>query len=234
MSPCKQEIKRALPSSMHMIQINNASIVFGEEVLFSKQTFHIDKGTMACITGVSGTGKSSLLNAVMGFVPLQEGEIVVDGVSLSPSTIDGIRRKIAWMPQELALPAEWVSEMITVPFELKQNRKKYLSEKEDGSFKRRLMDAWMVLGLEPELYDKRVREISGGQRQRMMIAAAALLNKEVLIVDEPTSALDPASVDRILLFFHHLKASGMTILAVSHDSRYIAGCDTVFKLTKTR
>lgn len=220
-------------SSVNMIQINNASIVFGKDVLFSKLTFNVNKGSMACITGVSGTGKSSLLNAVMGFVPLHEGEIIVDGIILSPSSVDGIRKKIAWVPQELALPVEWVSEMITVPFELKQNRKKYLIEKENGSFKKRLMDAWMVLGLEPELYDKRVSEISGGQRQRMMIATAALLDKDILIADEPTSALDPASVDRIVLFFHHLKASGATILTVSHDPRFIAGCDTVFKLTKT-
>ena len=64
----------------------------------------LERGETACIVGQSGCGKTSLLNAVMGFVPLKEGSIQVGETLLDISTIDSVRRQIAWIPQELALP----------------------------------------------------------------------------------------------------------------------------------
>ena len=111
-----------------MLHINNACIAFGTEVLFSGFEMKLEKGETACIVGQSGCGKTSLLNAVMGFVPLYEGTIKVGGTLLDKSTIDLVRRQIAWIPQELALPFEWVKEMVSLPFELKVNRSVPFSE----------------------------------------------------------------------------------------------------------
>lgn len=83
-----------------MLHINNACIAFGTEVLFSGFEMKLEKGETACIVGQSGCGKTSLLNAVMGFVPLYEGTIKVGGTLLDKSTIDLVRRQIAWIPQE--------------------------------------------------------------------------------------------------------------------------------------
>ena len=105
-----------------MLQIDNACIAFGDEELFSGFCMQLHKGETACIAGESGRGKTSLLNAVMGFVPLRKGTITVGDFELTRNTIDTIRRQIAWIPQELALPMEWVKEMVQLPFELKANR----------------------------------------------------------------------------------------------------------------
>ena len=169
-----------------MLHINNACIAFGTEVLFSGLNLNLERGKTACIVGQSGCGKTSLLNAVMGFVPLKEGTIKVGDTLLDKSTIDIIRRQIAWIPQELALPLEWVKDMVQLPFGLKANRGTPFSET-------RLFACFEDLGLERELYYKRVNEISGGQRQRMMIAVASMIGKPLTIVDEPTSALDGKS-----------------------------------------
>lgn len=206
-----------------MLDIINASISFGNDILFSGLTIRLKKTEMACITGESGKGKSSLLNAIMGFIPLKEGTISVDGIKLSITTVEQIRRKIAWLPQELSLPSEWVSEMVAIPFSLKANQTVHFS-------KDKLLSFFPPLGLDIELYNKKVSEISGGQRQRIMIAVAACLEKELLIVDEPTSALDPLSVDKVIDFFRLLKNREMTILAVSHDVRFITACDSSYVL----
>ena len=206
-----------------MINIENISISFGNLTLFRGLDLQVHYGESVCICGGSGSGKSSLLKAVLGFVPLSEGTIRVDGTLLAPKTADHIRKKIAWIPQELALPAELVSEMVRMPFELKANR-------EAGFNKERLMDYFVSLGLEEKLYDKRVNEVSGGQRQRIMLAVTALLDKPLLVVDEPTSALDPESCLRVINFFKSLCSKGMTILSVSHDKQFAAGCDKVFTL----
>ena len=206
-----------------MLHINNACIAFGTEVLFSGFEMKLDKGETACIVGQSGCGKTSLLNAVMGFVPLYEGTIKVGGTLLDKSTIDLVRRQIAWIPQELALPFEWVKEMVSLPFELKVNRSVPFSEE-------RLFMCFDELGLEHELYFKRVNEVSGGQRQRIMLAVAALLNKPLIVIDEPTSALDTGSTDKVLAFFRRQAEKGAAVLAVSHDKDFASGCHYLIEL----
>ena len=206
-----------------MLHINNACIAFGTEVLFSGFEMKLEKGETACIVGQSGCGKTSLLNAVMGFVPLYEGTIKVGGTLLDKSTIDLVRRQIAWIPQELALPFEWVKEMVSLPFELKVNRSVPFSEE-------RLFMCFDELGLEHELYFKRVNEVSGGQRQRIMLAVAALLNKPLIVIDEPTSALDTGSTDKVLAFFRRQAEKGAAVLAVSHDMDFASGCHYLIEL----
>ena len=206
-----------------MLHINNACIAFGTEVLFSGFEMKLEKGETACIVGQSGCGKTSLLNAVMGFVPLYEGTIKVGGTLLDKSTIDLVRRQIAWIPQELALPFEWVKEMVSLPVELKVNRSVPFSEE-------RLFMCFDELGLEHELYFKRVNEVSGGQRQRIMLAVAALLNKPLIVIDEPTSALDTGSTDKVLAFFRRQAEKGAAVLAVSHDKDFASGCHYLIEL----
>ena len=206
-----------------MLHINNACIAFGTEVLFSGFEMKLEKGETACIVGQSGCGKTSLLNAVMGFVPLYEGTIKVGGTLLDKSTIDLVRRQIAWIPQELALPFEWVKEMVSLPFELKVNRSVPFSEE-------RLFMCFDELGLEHELYFKRVNEVSGGQRQRIMLAVAALLNKPLIVIDEPTSALDTGSTDKVLAFFRRQAEKGAAVVAVSHDKDFASGCHYLIEL----
>lgn len=206
-----------------MLHINNACIAFGTETLFSGFNMRLKKGETACIVGQSGCGKTSLLNAIMGFVPLKEGTITVGDIVLDKSTIDMVRRQIAWIPQELSLPFEWVKEMVAIPFDLKVNRSVPFSVE-------RLYACFDELGLEHELYAKRVNEVSGGQRQRIMLAVATLLNKPLIIIDEPTSALDAGSTDKVLAFFRRQAEKGAAVLAVSHDKDFASGCHYLIEL----
>ena len=206
-----------------MLHIENICIAFGTEVLVSGFNMKLERGETACIVGQSGCGKTSLLNAIMGFVPLKEGIIRIGGMVLDKSTIDTVRRQIAWIPQELALPFEWVKEMVVLPFGLKVNRSVPFSEE-------RLFACFDELGLEHELYTKRVNEVSGGQRQRIMLAVAAMLNKPLIIIDEPTSSLDADSTGRVLSFFRRQAEKGTAVLAVSHDKDFASGCHYLIEL----
>lgn len=206
-----------------MLHINNACIAFGSEVLFSGFNMQLNKGETTCIVGQSGCGKTSLLNAMMGFVPLKEGTIHIGGTLLDKSTIDVVRRQIAWIPQELALPFEWVRELVALPLDLKVNCSIPFSEE-------RLYACFDELGLEHEIYLKRVNEVSVGQRQRIMLAVAAMLDKPLIIIDEPTSALDAGSTDKVLSFFRRQAEKGAAVLAVSHDKDFALGCHHLIEL----
>ena len=207
-----------------MINIENISISFGNLTLFRGLDLQVHYGESVCICGGSGSGKSSLLKAVLGFVPLSEGTIKVDGTLLAPRTADHIRKKIAWIPQELALPSEWVSEMVRMPFELKANR-------EAGFNKERLMDYFVSLGLEEKLYDKRVNEVSGGQRQRLTIARALMRPAPFLILDDSTSALDYLTESRLLAAIReNLKSTSLII--ISQRTNSLKAVDQILVLDK--
>ena len=206
-----------------MIKIDNLSIKFDGKYLFKSLSLQIDNGEMVCICGGSGSGKSSLLKSLLGFLPILEGKIVMNGKELTADSAESIRREIGWIPQELSLPCEWVREMVEIPFLIKANRKNEFS-------KNRLYELFQELGLDKILYDKRVSEISGGQRQRIMIAVSAMLNKKIMILDEPTSALDPESCKKVINFLDKIRKNGVTIIVVSHDRLLAKSCDRVIEL----
>lgn len=200
-----------------MLTIRNLSIKYDDMVVLHDVSLSVSVGEIVCVCGESGCGKTSLLNAVMGFAD-SEGEIIVDGMQMNGQTIGQIRRRIAYVPQELALPHETVREMVRMPFMLKANRHVAFSEQT-------LLEDWKLLNLSPTLLEKKVVEISGGQRQRIMLSVAGLLGKPLMLVDEPTSALDVDSALMVLDYFKMLAESrGMAILAVSHHKEFADGC----------
>ena len=190
----------------------------GEQQLLGGLSFSAEDGQVVCITGDSGCGKTSLLRAILGFIPLQEGHISVDGELLTPAAAGEFRKYIAYVPQDLAMPMETVGEMVRMPFALKANLATPFS-------KARLMEEWQKLDLAPELYDKKVSELSGGQRQRIIISTLGLLKKTIVLADEPTSALDAHTTALVLAYFKALAAGGATVITVSHAPAFTDGCD---------
>lgn len=216
-------IKFASQNVFPMLQIENLSLKYGNQQVLKDVSLTVMPGEIACICGESGCGKSSLFKAVLGFVDA-DGYIAVCGEVLSPLTVYSIRKNIAYVPQELALPAETVEEMVRMPFELKAN--KHVPYSYDL-----LMEEWKWLGLEPGLLNKYTNEISGGQRQRIMLGVSGMLRKPLLLADEPTSALDGDSAHHVLDYFRMLADKrGMAVAVVSHARELVDGCDKVLRL----
>ncbi|MBO5024607.1 MAG: ATP-binding cassette domain-containing protein [Bacteroidaceae bacterium] len=206
-----------------MLRIRNLSLSYGAQNVFRDVTFDVHRGEIVCVCGESGCGKSSMLKSVLGFVDA-EGDIQVDGIRLAETTVDEVRRCIAYIPQELSLPYETVEEMVRSPFALHTNRHIVFSEE-------KLMSDWRMLGLSGDLMSKRATEISGGQRQRIMLSVAGLLGKRLLLADEPTSALDEDSTLLVLDYFKMLaKERGIAVLLVSHSPIIMAGCTSCLHL----
>lgn len=201
-----------------MIQLDHVSLSFKDQHILKDFTEHIHPQELVGISGKSGCGKSSLLRAMLGFVPLSEGSIRIDGLTLEPSTIAEIRKKIAYLPQDLNFPMESVRDMVRLPFELHANRQLRFSEEE-------LFDLWARLNLDRKLYDRKVHKISGGQRQRILLSVMAMLHKPLCLIDEPASALDSDSSEKVLELLYRLREDGSTLVVVSHDQKFLAQCD---------
>ena len=201
-----------------MIQIDHISLSFKDQHILKDFTEHIHPKELVGFSGKSGCGKSSLLRALLGFVPLAEGHIRIDGLPLEPSTVTEIRKKIAYLPQDLNFPVESVRDMVRLPFELHANRQLRFSEEE-------LFDLWARLNLDRKLYDRKVHKISGGQRQRILLSVMAMLHKPLCLIDEPASALDSDSSEKVLELLRKLREEGSTLVVVSHDQKFLAQCD---------
>ena len=184
-----------------MIEFDNLTFIYDNKPLMQHFTCCIARGEKAVLYGPSGHGKSTLLASVPGFVA---------------TTVQQVRRRTAWLPQEFTLPYDTIQELIEAPFRLRINQALKPSRET-------VLEHFDRLGLEHELYDKRSIEISGGQRQRIMLMIAALLQKDIVLLDEPTSALDPDSIARVIDYIRSLHEA--TVLMVSHDARFIDSFD---------
>ena len=201
-----------------MLEIKNVKIKFGDKTLLGGLSLSAEDGQVVCICGDSGYGKTSLLRAILGFLPLEEGHVSIDGELLTPAAAGEFRKFMAYVPQDLAMPMETVEEMVKMPFALKANISTPFSKK-------RLMEEWQKLDLDSELYDKKVSELSGGQRQRIIISTLGLLQKPIVLADEPTSALDAHTTALVLNYLKALASKGATVITVSHDPAFANGCD---------
>ena len=166
-----------------MLQADNISIQYGDERVLGNFSCHIAQGEFACITGVSGCGKTSLLRSFIGLTPLVEGVIRVGEHMLDEHTCSAIRCRVAYLPQDLALPYDTVHEAVC--HVLRIGGLRY-----ERSMKGALCKNLAKLGLDEELLDKRLAEVSGGQRQRLAIARALVRKPAILILDDSASALD--------------------------------------------
>lgn len=206
-----------------MLQADNISVHYGDERVLDRFSCHIERGTFTCVSGVSGCGKTSLLKAFMGLAPLTEGAIRVGEHILNEQTCNAIRRQVTYLPQDLALPYDTVVE--AVAHVLKIGGLRY-----DHAARQLLCVNLGKLGLEEDLLDRRMVEISGGQRQRLVLAVLALLDREVWLLDEPTAALDRASRDYVVEFLVEQQQRGKTIVAVSHDVWFASQCSVTIQL----
>jgi len=198
-----------------MLQIEHLNLSYDGRTVLRDVNLSVGRGQLLCVGGESGSGKSSLLRAILGLAPC-EGTIRVDGIALSAATVGEVRRRIAYVPQELALPADTVEEMVGMPFQLRANRHIRFSREA-------LLAEWSHLGLDASLLGKRTTEISGGQRQRIMLSVAALLQKPLIMADEPTSALDPHAASLVADYFQRLAAERQAaVLVVSHAPQFLS------------
>jgi ABC-type polar amino acid transport system ATPase subunit len=195
-----------------MIEIKNVSKWFGDFKVLSDINETVEAGQTMVICGPSGSGKSTLLRCVNGLEPYQEGEIIVDGVSLSdPKTnLYKLRENIGMVFQRFELyPHMTVMQNIALaPMKVRKWSKQKAQEKAAELLER--------VGI-PDKANSFPANLSGGQQQRVAIARSLAMEPNYMMFDEPTSALDPEMIKEVLDVMINLAKEGMTMLCVTHE-----------------
>lgn len=195
-----------------MIEIQSVRKSFGAVEVIKGINLTIQKGEVLCLIGASGSGKSTLLQCINGLEPINAGKIVVDGVDVhgSGTDINKLRQKLGIVFQQYnAFPHLSALENVA----LAPRVVKGLSKKQALELAREYLD-YVGLG---QHTNHRPAKMSGGQQQRLAIARALTMRPDYMLFDEVTSALDPELVGEVLDTMRRLKASGMTMMVVTHD-----------------
>lgn len=162
-----------------MLEIKNGRIDRDGKPLFSQLSFMAKEGEVVCVAGSQGCGKSSLLQAMMGFIPLDEGWLNVDGDLVNVHSAPYFRRRMAYLPQNVNMPYDKVSDMISSLFSLKR-------EKKFDEMKEKLMTLWEEIGIAVEVFDNKLSEMTTSEQRVILLSGLCVLEKELVLLDEPS------------------------------------------------
>ncbi len=194
---------------MSAIDIEDLTAGYGKTTVLRDTTLHVESGSLTCVLGESGCGKTTLLRVVAGFEPARSGSVRVgdrvldDGrTRLAPE-----RRRVGYVPQEGALfPHLTIG--ANVAFGLRSER---------AGRRARVDELLQLVGL-GELHDRYPHQISGGQQQRAAVARALAIDPDIVLLDEPFAALDASLRERIRNDIRGvLRVAGVTAMLVTHD-----------------
>ncbi len=201
-----------------MTEIN--PIIVATDVHKWYDTFHVLQGVnltverqeVVVLMGPSGSGKSTFIRTLNALEDYQQGQIVIDGMELSPDlgNIESIRREVGMVFQQFNLfPHLTVLQNITLaPIWVRRWPRAKAEE-----VAMQLLEQVDIL----EQAQKYPGQLSGGQQQRVAIARALAMQPKIMLFDEPTSALDPEMVKEVLVVMQSLAESGMTMVVVTHE-----------------
>ena len=213
-------------SAVPLLEINGLKTYFytlrGVVKAVDNVSLKLEKGETLGIVGESGCGKSTLAWSIIGLVPppgrIVDGSIVIDGVDITKISESEIREKIRWKKVSMIFqgamnalnPVYKIREQVAEPMIL-------AGYSEEEAYKRvdELLEA---VGLTPAVGDRYPHELSGGMKQRVVIAMALTLEPDLVIADEPTTALDVVVQAQILNLLKELqRKKKRSIIIISHD-----------------
>jgi general L-amino acid transport system ATP-binding protein len=197
------------PSVITMRAVNKW---FGQFHVLTDINLDVKLGEKIVVCGPSGSGKSTLIRCINRLEEHQQGDIIVDGVTLSNDVknIEAIRREVGMVFQSFNLfPHLTILDNLTLaPIWVKKMPKKEAEE---------IAMSLLTRVRIPEQAAKYPGQLSGGQQQRVAIARALCMRPKIMLFDEPTSALDPEMVKEVLDVMVELAREGMTMICVTHE-----------------
>jgi ABC-type Mn2+/Zn2+ transport system ATPase subunit len=194
----------------HRLEVKNISIGYGDKTILKDLSFQIPHGSRVAVVGPNGAGKSTLFKALVGLLPLQNGDIIIHGESLGTH-----KDCVAYVPQREEV--DWRFP-VTVDDVVMMGRFSQM-----GWFKRaKTYDKEMVqkslaqMGI-ADLAGQSIGQLSGGQQQRAFLARAIAQEPHILLMDEPFTGVDITTQEATLRLLDHLQEQEVTAIVSTHD-----------------
>lgn len=202
------------------LEIHSLSLCIGGNNILKDVSFEVPQGAFRSIVGPNGAGKTSLLRCVMGITKGWSGQIRVDSRPLDSYNRRHLARLVSYIPQSDEMPFPYSGrEMVTMGRYPHLSPFTRVSPADLAVVERTLLRTGTS-----SLADRDMRTLSGGERQKLLIAAALAQAAGTMLLDEPTTFLDPRHTEEILSILTELNRSGVTIIMVTHDLNHAVQC----------
>jgi ABC-type glutathione transport system ATPase component len=199
-------------------------------------SFHVRQGESIGIVGESGSGKSTVARSMLGLLqggvgPIEKGEIELDGIRIDRRDLPSLRgSKFAMVFQD---PLSYLNPLLSVGKQIAESVKRH---DPSSKMRKRIDELLMLVQLPAACFNSYPHELSGGMRQRVLLAIALGCRPRLLIADEPTTALDVTTQKEILTLLKNVrKELGMAMILISHDLAVVSEmCDRVYVMHRGR
>jgi len=213
-----------LPKSPHVLRVDDISFRYpvASTNAVDHVSLNIEFGKTTALVGASGSGKSTMVDLLLGLLSPSEGQILVDGIPINHATT-AWRSRVGYVPQDVSLFDATVAQNVALCWDKSFDRERV---------RYALQQAQLLESIEARAggLDARVGErglaVSGGQRQRLGIARALYANPDVLVLDEATSALDTATENAVTESLHALHGD-VTLVVVAHRLATVKDADQI-------
>ena len=218
-----------IPSGSHRIAFENVSFKYDRDLVLKNITLRVNTGEIIALVGMSGGGKTSLVNLIPRFYDPTEGQVLIDEVDIRQISIAGLRSQIAIVTQEPILFNDTVRSNIA--YGTPEASEHQIADAAKAAYAYEFIESF------PDGFDTSIGELggrlSGGQRQRICIARALLKDAPILILDEATSSLDSESEILVQKALGNLM-EGRTTFVIAHRLSTIGNADRIIVIVDGR
>jgi iron complex transport system ATP-binding protein len=195
-----------------LLTLKNGTFNYGERTIFSGLEFTVSRGDVICILGANGCGKTTLLRCLNGALKLKTGQVLLEGRDVTAMSAIDIARKMGFVFQEHSAPFPF-----TVLEVVRMGRAPYMGMFSHPGLRDNLLaeQALDMVGM-LHLKDKPYTQISGGERQLVLIARTLTQEPQIVLLDEPTSHLDFKNQTLVLKMVNMMAENGMTVVMTTH------------------
>ncbi len=201
---------KLMPTIPHRLEVQHASMGYGNKTVLRDLTFNVPQGARVAVVGPNGAGKSTLFKALVGLLPLQEGQVFIHGLPLGNH-----KDCVAYVPQREEVDWRFPVTVGDVVMMGRYDRQGWIrgASRED---KRVVGTSLAQMGI-GDLTDSPIHDLSGGQQQRVFLARALAQEPHILLMDEPFTGVDVTTQETTLRLLDNLGASQVTAMIATHD-----------------
>lgn len=187
-----------------LFELKNLSCGYNKDLIIKNLNIEMEEGDFICVVGPNGAGKTTLIKTILGLIKPLKGEVIYH--DLKPSFI-------GYMPQESKIDSRFPASNMEVVLSGTLNKVKHFYSKED---RERALNNFKLLGIS-KLKDKSFKDLSGGERQKVLLARSLSATSKLLILDEPSNNLDSKSKKELYKLIEDLNQKGLSIMMITHD-----------------